>query len=886
MLTGHAEESAKELPEVATEALTPMLRHYLEVKAAHPDALVFYRMGDFFELFYDDAVTAAPVLEVTLTARHKGRENEAPMCGVPHHALDAYLGRAVRAGFKVAICDQVEDPAEAKGLVRREVVRVVTPGTLSEPGLLEAAEDNLLAVVVWEGQVGALALLDVSTGLFEVQRVRQASDAVDALELARPREVVFGGVLPTDLSLWLEARVSCRTEVGADQIPRPDRAGDELKRQLRIETLRGLGIDEPDVAVQAAAVALRYVRATQRQELGHLRHLSLREGSDALVLDATTLANLDVLQGSRDTSRQHSLLATVDATRTAAGGRLLRQWLRRPLRDLATIGARHEVVVELVADTTRRRALGDTLRQIADLERSSTRAVLGSIGPREAAALRDTLVGAPEVLALAGAGEAVRTKELAHTPACPGLAAELVRMLAPEPSHTVGDGGVIAAGVDAELDRARALARDVRRVILEREASERERTGISSLKIRYNKVFGYYIEITKANARNVPAEYIRKQTLVNAERYITPEIKALEEEVLAAEERQAALEVEWWNRVVEAIAAESENLRRLAHALAEIDVLRGFADVAAKRSWVAPRMTPAGGAMVVRDGRHPIVEGTTREPFVPNDALLDPDEAQIVVLTGPNMGGKSTWLRQIALICLLAQAGSLVPAASAELSVVDRIFTRVGASDDLARGESTFMVEMIETARILNQASRNSLVILDEVGRGTSTFDGLALAWAIVEHLHEKVGAKTVFATHYHQLTELASTLPRVVNRTMAVREWQDRIVFLKRVVDGSSDKSYGLQVARLAGLPEVVIQRANEVLGNLEAQELDMTGKPRLARGAHAPQVDDGNEQLRLFAAPEEIVAKTLRDVDVDRLTPLAALNLVATLRERLGGG
>jgi DNA mismatch repair protein MutS len=887
MPPGHTDDSARELPEVATEALTPMLRHYLEVKAAHPDALVFYRMGDFFELFYDDAVTAAPILEVTLTARHKGRENEAPMCGVPHHALDAYLGRAVRAGFKVAICDQVEDPAEAKGLVRREVVRVVTPGTLSEPGLLEAAEDNLLAVLVWSAERGAVALLDVSTGLFELQRVRHVADAVEALELARPREVVWAGDAPPDLDHWLQTRVSCRTQLPADQLPRLDRAADELKRQFRVDTLRGFGLEEADAAVQAAALALRYVRDTQRRELGHLRQLVLREGAEALVLDATTLTNLDVLQGSRDGSRQHSLLAAVDATRTAAGGRLLRQWLRRPLRDLEAMRARHEVVAELVADARRRGAIGEALRRIADIERLASRAVLGSIGPREAAALRETLGAAPGLLALAAEGNAARTKELSAISSCPELAAELERLVAEDPGASVADGGVIAVGVDPELDRARSLARDVRRVILEREASERERTGISSLKIRYNKVFGYYIEITKANTRNVPAEYIRKQTLVNAERYITPEIKQLEEEVLAAEERQMALEGHWWAEVVRAIAAEAEPLQQLAQALAEIDVLRGFAEVAAKRGWVAPTMTPAGGPLIVRDGRHPIVEGTTREPFVPNDVDLDPTEAQIVVLTGPNMGGKSTWLRQIALICLLAQTGSLVPAASAELSVVDRIFTRVGASDDLARGESTFMVEMIETARILNQATAKSLVILDEVGRGTSTFDGLALAWAIVEHLHQSVGAKTVFATHYHQLTELAAILPRVVNRTMAVREWQDRIVFLKRVIDGSSDKSYGLQVARLAGLPDLVIRRAAEVLANLEAQELDMTGKPHLARGDHAPRsTEDGAEQLRLFAAPEEIVAKTLRDVDVERLTPLAALNLVATLKERLGGG
>lgn len=872
------------MPELASEQLTPMLRHYLEVKAAHPDALVFYRMGDFYELFLDDAVVAAPVLEVTLTARHKGRENETPMCGVPYHALDTYLARAVRAGFKVAICDQVEDPATAKGLVRREVVRVVTPGTLSDPGLLEAGEENLLAVLLWERTGGAIAFLEVSTGLFEVQRVADTSEAVEALELARPREVLVGGTAPVELESWLELRVACRTQLAPADVPRAERAADELRRQLLTGSLRGFGLEDDEPATRAAALAVRYARDTQRVELVHLRSLVVREGVDRMVLDATTLANLDVLQNARDGSKRHSLLGAVDATRSAAGARRLRTWLQRPLRDRDTIELRHLAVGELVGRPETRRELGAGLARVADLERLAARAVLGSITPREAGALRETLVVVPGLLERAAGSGSPLLVELGCVEPVTLLRDELARVLAVDPAASVADGGVVASGLDPDLDRARSLAHGVRQVILEREVAERERTGIPSLKIRYNRVFGYYIEVTKAHAKSVPADYIRKQTLVGAERYVTPEIKALEEEVLAAEERQLVLEKLWWDRLVVHIVASAAPLRTLARALADLDVLVGFAEVAAKRGWVAPRMGPLGGPIRVRDGRHPIVEATTREAFVPNDVELDPETSQVVVLTGPNMGGKSTWLRQIALLCLLAQAGSFVPAAAAELAVIDRIFTRVGASDDLARGESTFMVEMIETARILHHATRDSLVILDEVGRGTSTFDGLALAWAIVEFLHERCGAKTVFATHYHQLTELAALLPRVVNRTMAVREWQDKIVFLKRVVDGASDKSYGLQVAKLAGLPAQVVARAAEVLGNLEAQEYDMVGTPRLAGGSSAPPQVHTAEQLRLFAAPEEVVAKVLREVSVDELTPLAALNLIHTLKERLG--
>jgi DNA mismatch repair protein MutS len=873
------------MPKAAS--LTPMLRHYLEVKAEHPDAIVLYRMGDFYEMFFEDARRAAPILEVTLTARNKGTDNEAPMCGVPHHAVEGYVAKLLDAGLRVAICDQVEDPAEAKGLVRREVTRVVTPGTVSDPALLEGKEDNLLAAVVWDGDggagdAGAGAFLDVSTGTFFARRWRTPEEGVEDLEVLRPREVLLDEEAPEELRRWIERRGVCATPLAGDRHLDPRRAAELLERQFGTSTLKGFGLAPGEPAVLAAAAALAYARETQLSELAHVRGLTVQTVGEGLVLDPTTLANLEVFRNLREGGRKGTLLAVLDRTVTPPGGRLLRAWLRRPLTDPEAIGERHEAVGELVAEEARRERLRQHLERLGDPERLLSRAVLGTLAPREAAALREALAAAPEVLAEAAAGASPLLGRLAAADPLPGLLAELQRVLAEAPTGGVKDGGVIAPGVDPELDRCRSLARDSKRHILALEAAERERTGIGSLKIRYNKVFGYYIEVTRAHQHRVPADYIRKQTLVNAERYVTPEVKELEEQILAAEERQLVLEEEHYRRLQGTIAAEAAGLAALARAAATLDALATFAEVAARNRYARPRVTAAGEAIRIRDGRHPVVEVRGGEDFVPNDTELDSADAQVVLLTGPNMGGKSTYLRQVALIALMAQAGSFVPAAEATLGAVDRIFTRVGASDDLTRGESTFMVEMIETANILHQATAHSLVILDEVGRGTATFDGLSLAWAIVEYLHEHRRPKTLFATHYHELTELATLLPRVVNRKMAVKEWEDRIVFLRRVVAGSADKSYGLHVARLAGLPPAVIARAGEVLANLEAQEYDLAGKPRLARG-HGPAAAS-RDQLALFTQPEEEVVDALRRCDPDRLSPLAALNLLAELKEKLG--
>jgi DNA mismatch repair protein MutS len=880
-----------------------MLRHYLEMKAQHPDALLFYRMGDFYELFFEDAQRAAPLLEVALTARGRGTDNETPMCGVPYHALESYLGKVLRAGLKAAVCDQMEDPATAKGLVRREVTRVITPGTLSEPGLLDGKEENLLASVRFRSDgSGAVAFLDVSTGAFFVRRCRDPQEALEDLELLRPRELLTplvgggDGELPPALLRWAERSGVCRSVLDEELAPAGRRAAELVQRQLGVATLKGLGLDDGEPAVEAAAAALLYARDTQRSDLAHVRALALRDVADALLLDATTLANLEVLRSLREGGRRGTLLAVLDRTVTPAGGRLIKDWLRRPLRDATAIRARHEAVGELLADVARRERLREALASLGDPQRWAGRAVLGTLQPREAAALRDGLARVPAALAELATAAAPLLRELGAVDPLADLHGELVRCLVASPPATWKDGGVIADGLDAELDAARSLARDSKRHILALEARERQRTGIGSLKIRYNRVFGYYLEVTRANQHLVPDDFIRRQTLANAERFVTPEVKELEAAILGAEERQLALEEEHFRRLLAAIAARAADVRWLAEALAAADVLAAFAETASRQRYVRPRIGEPGGSIVVRDGRHPVVEALASDPFVPNDLELDGERARVVVLTGPNMGGKSTYLRQAALIVLMAQAGSFVPAGEAEVGVVDRIFTRVGASDDLARGESTFMVEMIETARILHHATARSLVVLDEVGRGTATFDGLSLAWAIAEHLHEQIGAKTLFATHYHELTELAALLPHVVNRTMAVKEWEDRIIFLRRVAAGSADKSYGLHVARLAGLPAAVVERAGEVLANLEAQEYDLAGRPRLAKprgrgqaAVAASNVADAHAlgspaQLQLFAGAEEAVARALRAADLERMTPIDALNLLHDLKQRLG--
>ncbi len=875
-------------------SLTPAMRQYFDAKRQHRDALVFFRMGDFYEMFYEDALTAARALDLTLTSRSKDAAGSAiPMCGVPHHAADAYIARLVKKGYRVAICEQIEDPKKAKGLVQRAVVRVVSPGTLTDAGYLDAREPAfLLALAPWTpatgkpgGTVIGTALIDVSTGEFAV--AEYAGDAgrqalAEELRVIAPRELVLAeGV---DLASLLPG-----TDGVAVPVTRVDawsfgfeRARDILLEQLRAGGLEGFGLANRPAAVAAAGALVRYLRDTQKVDLAHVRSVSFREHADVLLVDPTTIAHLEVVEGA-DGGREGSLLAELDRTQTAMGARLLRGWLLRPLARLEPILDRLDAVEELAFRAADRTRLREALTVVQDIERLVSRAALGTAGPRDLTALRRSLSAIPRVRAvLADCRAPLLASLLGSLDDLPDLRDRLEATLVEEPPAQARDGGCVRDGVDADLDALRDVSRNGKAHIAAMEDAERARTGIASLKVRFNRVFGYYIEVSKSNLHAVPADYQRKQTIAGGERFVTPALKDYEERVLGADERIAEREVAIFEALRAAVAAEAPRVLESARVLATFDVLAGLAHVATTNDYTKPHFHD-GEELHVVDGRHPVVERRTRDPFVPNDVLLDAAGSQVVILTGPNMGGKSTYLRQVALTVVMAQAGAFVPARQAKLPIVDRVFARVGASDNIARGQSTFMVEMQETARILHHATSQSLVVLDEIGRGTATFDGLSIAWAVAEHLASSTKArpKTLFATHYHELTDLADALPSVTNAHVAVREWHDDIVFLRKVLPGRSDRSYGIQVARLAGLPPSVVARARAILDALEADELTRGGRPSLHAAPAEPQ-----RQLALFeaaAAPRDHLVARLQEVDVNQLTPLAALQLLADLKRAL---
>jgi DNA mismatch repair protein MutS len=832
-----------------SDALTPMMRQYRRVRGeVPPDVILFFRLGDFYEMFHDDARIAAPILDIALTKR-----NDMPMCGVPYHAVDGYLAKLIRAGKKVALCDQVEDAATAKTIVRREIVRVVTPGTALEDGVLDAGRHNYLAGLARPkpgGPVG-LAVLDLSTGLFAGEDVAGADALRDALRRLAPSECV----VPEDLAGDAEFLTAFREMRGMQVTTREawtfayDTARELLTGHFRVHSLDGFGCEGRRAIVGAAGAVLHYVRETLRRDVAHVRAFQVREASEFLALDETTCRNLDLLGEGREREGV-SLLAVLDATKTAMGARLMRDWLRRPLADLGRIRERHEAVEALVRERGMLRGVRDALTPVRDLERLMARIGSGTGTARDVMAIRTSLEGLPALRAAAGAHAAARLAALnGRVTPQPELTELIARALVDEPPITLRDGGVIREGYHAELDALRGAAGEGRQWLAGYQAREQARTGIKNLKVRHNKVFGYYLEVSKGQVGNVPGDYQRKQTLVNAERYITPELKEYENRIFGAQERAIALEQELFQTVREAVNAKTAEIQVTAQAVAELDALAALADRALALGYVRPTMTDGDGIRI-REGRHPIVEQMPEaERFVPNDARLDGRENQLMVITGPNMAGKSTYIRQVALIVIMAQMGSFVPAAEAEIGLVDRVFTRVGASDDLARGRSTFMVEMQETANILNNATPRSLIVLDEIGRGTSTFDGISIAWAVAEHLHnrETVKAKTLFATHYHELTDLALTMPGVRNYNVLVREQDDRVVFLRRIVPGAADKSYGIQVARLAGLPQEVVDRAKEILSNLEEGEMSESGQPKLAKRRGRKGRPDSS-QLDLF--------------------------------------
>jgi DNA mismatch repair protein MutS len=866
------------------------MRQYFDAKRQYRDAIVFFRMGDFYEMFYEDALTAARALELTLTSRAKDASGGAiPMCGVPFHAADGYIARLVRKGFRVAVCEQVEDPRKAKGVVRREVVRVVSPGTLTDAGYLEAREPAFmmaLAPAVPAPGFG-VALLDLSTGEFTTAEYHGADGRqalADELSILQPREIVAPEGFEDAASLVAEVRLNARVTYAAGWTFDQESARGTLLDQLRAQSLLGFGLEDRPAAVRAAGALVYHLRDTQKADLAHVREIAFRAGADCLLVDATTLRNLEVIDAA-DGGRTGSLLHEIDRTMTSMGGRLLRAWLLRPLLALERIQDRLDAVEELAFRSTERAKLRETLKTIHDVERLVARASLGIAGPRDLVALRQSIAAVPRVRMLLTELQAPLVRSLvAELDDLAELRDELDQTLIEEPPAVARDGGLVRDGVDAELDDLRSISRSNKQHIAAMEDAERTRTGITSLKIRYNRVFGYYIEISKSNLANVPSDYHRKQTIAGGERFVTPALKAYEEKVLGADERSVELEMAIFERLRAKVAAESPRIQETARGLASLDVLAALAETAAAENYTKPMMH-AGDELVAVDVRHPVVERHVPDAFVPNDVTLDSAAHQLIVLTGPNMGGKSTYLRQTALLCLMAQAGSFVAARSAKLPVVDRIFARVGAADNIARGQSTFMVEMQETANILHCATSRSLLILDEIGRGTSTFDGLSLAWAVAEHLagNPRVRPKTIFATHYHELTDLADALPNVTNCHVVVREWQDDIVFLRKVVPGRSDRSYGIQVARLAGLPPPVVARAREILNGLERDELSRGGRPSLnAAGS------DASRQLGLFQAPtavEDPLHRRLKALDVDNLTPLQALSLLAELKREAGG-
>ena len=856
-----------------------MIRQYLQIKNRYRDAILFFRLGDFYEMFFEDAERASKILDIALTSRNRNDASAVPLCGVPYHAASPYISKLLDAGYKVAICEQVEDPKTARGVVQREVVRVITPGTVTEGEVLDARDNNFLVAVCRGRKDYGLALTDVTTGEFRSTQITDYLSLVDEIGRIRPAEIV----LSEGESAFLEQLRSDFPSVHMSLITALcfDRQAGERLKSLKLWS----GSEEPEweEGIIAAGAIVSYLEESLPEALKALREIQPYRASQYLLLDETTRRNLELLRDFHG-GKKGSLLSVLDHTLTPMGARRLRQWILYPLLDERVIGQRQEGVEGLVENYKGRQDLRAALKDVQDLERLGGKVVSGSAHARDLVAVKESLCALvpirdrlgelrPEIFA------SIR-EELWNLPEV----AELVeRAIVDDPPPTLKGGGFIRPGFHAELDELRSVRSDAKEWISRLESRERKRTGIHSLKVRYNKVFGYYIEVTKANLKLVPTDYVRKQTLVNGERYITPELKEYEAKVLTSEEESLKLEQSLFEEVREKVASYYAKMKQSSLALANLDVLLSLAGAAESCHFVRPKVD-SSFTISIREGRHPVVEAALgRGSFVPNDCHLEPDAEQILILTGPNMAGKSTYMRQVALIVILAQMGSFVPAAEAHIGLVDRIFTRIGAADYLARGESTFMVEMKETAHILRHATPRSLILLDEVGRGTSTFDGISIAWSVAEYLHDSPHRpRTLCATHYHELTDLALTKERVKNFNFAVKEWKGEVIFLRSLVEGAANRSYGIHVARLAGLPPSVIHRAKEILGNLEGGELDEKGRPRLAQGSRPEEPG----QMMLFAPSDYRLREELKKVDVSALTPLEALNLLHRLVEEAKKG
>jgi len=861
----------------ATLSSTPLMRQYHAIKQQVPGALLMFRLGDFYELFFEDAVTAAKELEITLTARNKEKGNAIPMCGVPYHSAEGYIARLIGRGYRVAICDQMEEAGPGKKLVRRDVTRIVTPGTATDAHLLRSHENNYLAAVSRSGTRAGLAYVDVSTGEFRATETELA-ELPGLLESIGSKEVLVAAEAPLfpqpELKRWIT------TELEA-WVFSPDYSERILKEHFRLHSLDGCGLAGRHAAIAAAGAVLHYLRDTQRAALDHLDPPRHFERTDTMVLDAVTVRNLE-LTDPIFSDGGATLAAVLDQTATGMGGRLLRQRLLRPSLDRTEIESRLDAVGDLVRETIFRAELRKQLEPVLDVERLLAKVMIGSAGPRELFALGRSLDRTPRLAEARrfSAGPISARLDLMFTrlDSVPEASSLILNALSETPPGDIKDGGTIRAGYDAELDELRDLSQNGRRYIAGIETREKERTGIASLKVRHNGVFGYYIEISKANLHHAPVDYERKQTLVNAERFTTPELKEYERKVLAADEKIFEIEKRIFAEVRQKTAEQSQRIRSTAAAIAELDVSSALAQVAAENRYSRPKFG-SDGEMQIAGGRHPVIEklgGEDAGRFIANDLYLNDTSDRVALITGPNMGGKSTYLRQAALIAILAQMGSFVPADSALLPLIDRIFTRIGASDNLARGRSTFMVEMTETAVILNTATARSFIILDEIGRGTATYDGLALAWAVAEHVTSVTGAKTLFATHYHELTELAGQLEGVRNLRVAVKEAGGRIIFLHKVEPGRANRSYGIEVARLAGLPATVIERAREVLLFHERTEHRTVEEL-------APSPQPSAVQIRMFEPGADDIKQKIRELKIDEMRPVEALRFLEDLQKEI---
>jgi len=860
-----------------------MIKQYLSIKEEYPDAILFYRMGDFYEMFFEDAEIASRALEITLTSRNKHDTSPVPMCGVPHRAAQGYIARLIDQGYKVAVCDQVEDPATAKGLVKREVVRVITPGMIVDTELLDALSNNFVMAVTVAPDMSGLAYLDLSTGTFRVTQSPSAEMIADEALRVSPQELLLPEAARED-PVYRRVRHAL-SEVTVAYLPDrcfERRAGYErLIAQFQTVSLEGFGCEEMPAAVSAAGAIMHYVKETQKQPADHVTRIAPYRLERCLLIDERSRRNLELTRNLQNGGRRGTLLAVLDRTVTAFGARRMKSWLRAPLVDAEKIGLRQDAVSEALRRNAERRRVRTGLKSVHDLERLRGKIVMGRANARDLVALKQSLQHLPDIWQALGDFEADLLRPAIDDAPLQALAALIEASIRDDAPPVVNEGGMIKSGYSDALDELVSISRDAKGWLAKLEVSERENTGIASLKVSYNKVFGYYIEIPKSRAGAAPAHYVRKQTLVNAERYITDELKTFENKVLGAEEQRNTLERELFEAVCREVVSQHRAIEAAADFISRLDCLTTMAEVAQENHYCRPQLN-GDGSILIEDGRHPVVEKMiTGERFVPNTIRLDDERHQLLIITGPNMAGKSTVLRQVALLCIMAQMGAFVPARKASLSIIDRIFTRVGALDNLSHGQSTFMVEMQETANILNNATPRSLVILDEIGRGTSTFDGLSIAWAVAEYLHDLhgCGVKTLFATHYHELTELSQTKTRAQNLNIAVKEWNDQIIFLRRLVEGGTNRSYGIQVARLAGIPLPVIARAKKILYQIEegARVVDPSG----SGGRSAQRPANGPTQLDLFRGKSSQLIDTLKKLDIAAMTPLEAINWLNELQQ-----